>query len=189
VWIEKRWGDDSIVGICGEIIRSASRLKTNVGLRADEITIDGSGDYGKQVGDELAKMGWQVNRFYGQARDVNDQDYGNRISEAWLGGCALIKRGDIIIPDDDNSRAQRLSRKQRTGAGGKLQVEPKDEYMKRGYESPHEGDAIFGAMQPVRGWQRVNLSGYRKDEPDERGWIERAYDGGDDNVLPAASCL
>ena len=191
VWIEKRWVDGSIVGICGEIIRIATRLETNLGLRAEEISIDGSGDYGKQVGDELAKMGWHVNRFYGQAKDVNDPDYLNRISEAWIGGCATIKNCDIIIPDDDNFRAQCLSRKQRTGAGGKLQVEPKDEYMKRGFESCHEGDAVFGAMLPIRGSQRVNLAGFRNDEPDDRGWVERTYDETwlNDTGLPAASCL
>jgi len=195
VWIEKRWVDDSIVGVCGEIIRIASRLKTNLGLEAGEISVDGSGDYGKQVCDELQKMGWHVNRFYGQAKDVDDPDYLNRISEAWIGGCATIKNCDIIIPDDDNFRAQCLSRKQRTGAGGKLQVEPKDEYMKRGFESPHEGDAIFGAMLPIRGSQCVNLAGFRNDEPDDRGWVECAYDDGQpdrverDTGLRSASCL
>ncbi len=191
VWIEKRWMDGSIVGICGEIIRIATRLETNLGLRAEEISIDGSGDYGKQVGDELAKMGWHVNRFYGQSKDVNDQDYLNRISEAWIGGCATIKNCDIIIPDDDNFRAQCLSRKQRTGAGGKLQVEPKDEYMKRGFESCHEGDAVFGAMLPIHGSQCVNMAGFRNDEPDDRGWVERAYDEQveNDTGLPSASCL
>jgi hypothetical protein len=190
VWIEKRWVDDSIVGICGEIIRIASRLKTNLGLRADEISVDAQGDYGKQVCDELAKMGWHVDRFAGQSKDVADPDYFNRISEAWIGGCATIKACDIIIHDDDNFRAQCLSRTQRTGAGGKLQVEPKDEYMKRGFASPHEGDAIFGAMQPIRGWQRVNLlNPGLTGQPDERGWIERARDESYDEVLPGASCL
>jgi hypothetical protein len=191
VWIEKRWVDGSIVGICGEIIRIASRLETNLGLQAEEISIDGSGDYGKQVGDELAKMGWHVNRFYGQAKDVNDPDYLNRISEAWIGGCAAIKNCDIIIPDDDNFRAQCLSRKQRTGAGGKLQVEPKDEYMKRGFDSSHEGDAVFCCMTRINSVKPVNLAGFRNDEPDDRGWVERAHDETwlNDTGLPAASCL
>ena len=102
-------------------------------------------------------------------------DYINRISEAWLGGSAAIKACDILIPDDDNFRSQCLSRRQRVGTSGKLQVEPKDEYIKRGFESPHEGDAIFGAMLPVRQNQRVNLIGLTS-EPQERSWVDRGYE-------------
>ncbi len=106
-----------------------------------------------------------------------------------LTGCALIKRSKIIIPNDDNFRAQCLSRKQRAGPGGKLQVELKDEYMKRGFGSPHEGDAVLGAMMPVVSAKRVNLSGFRNDEPDERGWVERARDEGAHCVLPSECIL
>ena len=195
VLIERRWvttGANEIDQITGPIIRMASVLKQSIGLRVEEISIDGSGGYGKNVCDELQRMGWHVNRFYGQSKEVGDMDYLNRISEAWIGGCAAIKSCDIIIPDDDNFRAQCLSRKQRVGAGGKLQVEPKDEYMKRGFESPHEGDAIFGAMLPTRSTARVNLA-YPDltGTVDERGWIERAHDeqGQGDSVLPGESCL
>ena len=63
-------------------------------------------------------------------------------------------------------------------------------YMKRGFESCHEGDAVFGAMLPIRGSQCVNLAGFRNDEPDERGWIERAREQDmSDIVLPAEACL
>jgi hypothetical protein len=190
VWIEKRWVDGSIAGICGEVIRIATCLNNSVGLQPWEISVDAQGDYGKQVCDGLARMGWHINRFAGQSHEVRDPDYYNAISEAWLGGCALIKRGEIIIPDDDNVRAQCLSRKQRAGPGGKLQVEPKDEYMKRGFDSPHEGDAVFGAIMPVVWAKSVNLSGYSNDEPDQRGWVERARDEeGSWTVTPAEGCL
>lgn len=191
VWVEKIWVNDNIIGICGEIIRVASKLKRDTGLRMTEITIDGPGDYGKQVGDELHKMGWTVNRFYGQSKECDDADYFNRTSETWIGGCATIKAGDVILPDNDNFRSQCLSRLQRVGAGGKFQVEPKDEYIKRGFESPHEGDSILGAMLPLRHSASVNLITSSKE--DHRGWRERAEDergyseqSGD---LPSEACL
>lgn len=197
VWIEKRWtvsGASEIDQIVGPIIRLASTLKQRIGLTTSEISVDGSGDYGKNVCDALQEMGWKVNRFYGQSKEVNDTDYLNRISEAWIGGAATIKACDMIIPDDDNFRAQCLSRRQRAGSGGKLQVEPKDEYMKRGFDSPHEGDAVFGAMLPVRQSQRVNLVTHETSltqSQNERGWIERAGEetGHSDTILPAESCL
>lgn len=193
VWIEKRWtvgGANEIDQITGPIIRMATKLKQTTGLCVEEISIDGSGDYGKNVGDSLQAAGWRVNRFYGQTKETNDPDYLNSVSEAWIGGCKQIKGCDMIIPDDDNFRAQCLSRKQRTGAGGKLQVEPKDEYIKRGFESPHEGDAIFGCMLPAKTSKSFNLVFGSKQEVDERGWVERAHaESGGDGVLPAESCL
>jgi hypothetical protein len=192
VRIEKRWtasGSSETDQIIGPIIRLATKLKMDIGLEISEISVDGSGDYGKNVCDELQKMGWKVNRFYGQSKEVSDQDYANRISEAWLAGAAAIKACDIIIPDDDNFRAQCLSRRQRVGTAGKLQVEPKDEYMKRGFDSPHEADAIFGAMLPVRHSQRINLSGLTE-TTDDRGWRQRASEERlDDCVLRGESML
>jgi hypothetical protein len=196
ITIQKRWtagGSSEIDQIIGPIIRLATVLKQSIGLQVSEISVDGSGDYGKNVCDQLQEMGWRVNRFYGQGKDVGDADYYNRISEAWLGGSASIKSCDAIIPDDDNFRAQCLSRRQRVGGSGKLQVEPKDEYMKRGFESPHEGDAIFGAMLPVRGNQKVNLSGLNNETVErswrERGMEERRQESNYGQVLPAESCL
>jgi hypothetical protein len=117
-----------------------------------------------------------------------DQDYYDKNSEAWIGGSAAIKRFEFIIPDNDNFRAQCLSRLQRTGPGGKLQLEPKDEYMKRGFDSPHEGDAVFGAMMPCVQNQSHNLTGQTFAQ-EERGWVERAREEKGQYVLPAESCL
>jgi hypothetical protein len=188
--IHKMWtvsGVNEIDQIVGQIIRMAVSLKQEIGLIPGEITIDGSGNYGKLVGDALQASGWSINRFFGQTKETDDPEYANRISEAYLAGIAKIKACDHIIPDNDNFRAQCLSRLQRVGTSGKLQVEPKDEYCKRGFESPHEADAIFGAMTKVRSTQSFNLA-YR--EPDERGWLERARDEQHQHfTLPAESCL
>lgn len=198
VTILRRWtatGASELDQITGPIIRLGLTLRQSIGLKTEEISVDGSGDYGKNVCDELQRMGWRVNRFYGQDKKTDDSDYLNRISEAWIGGAKVIKDCDMIIPDDDNFRAQCLSRKCREGAGGKLQIEPKDEYIKRGFESPHEADAIFGAFLPVKQSVRVNLSGderLTRDFGQEYSWREKAMrENGQlgDIVLPAEGCL
>lgn len=189
VSVEREWTGDNIPSICGNIIRIGSRLKQSIGLLPQEITVDGGGDYGKQVCDALIESGWPVNRWAGQAK-ASDHDYHNAISEAWVGGCGKIKSCDIILPNNDNFRAQCLSRKQRTSGTGKIQVEPKDEYIKRGFTSPHEGDAIFGCMRPIKGNKSVNLSGLNHEPMETRGWVEQARNiRQDDCVLPAESCL
>lgn len=201
VTIVRRWtvtGASEIDQICGVIVRLGLEQAQRIGLKQGEISVDGSGDYGKNVCDTLQSMGWKVNRFYGQDKKTDDTDYTNRISEAWIGGAKVIKDCDMIIPDDDSFRSQCLSRKQRVGPNGKLQIEPKDEYMKRGFESPHEADAIFGAMLPVKQQQRVNISGderLTRDFNEGISWRQKAYEElgrdrhGEGIVLPGESCL
>lgn len=175
VWIEKKWQDRSEVGVCGEIIRVSSRLKQSIGLQADEISVDAGGEYGKIVTDELNKMGWHIHKWYGQIGAV-DVDYQNAVSEAWLSGVALMKSCDIIVPNNDELRHQVLTRKKRSHPSGRSLLEPKDEYMKRGFDSPHEGDALFGAMLPITLNKSFNLLGQQQ-EQDTRGWVERARAG------------
>lgn len=145
VRIEKKWQDASEIAVCGEIIRLGSRLKQEIGLTPDEISVDAGGEYGKIVTDELHRMGWPVHKWYGQAA-ASDPEYQNQVSEAWLAGTAQIKSCDVIIPNNDEFRHQCLTRKRKAHPSGRMQVEPKDEYQKRGFGSPHEADAIFGAM-------------------------------------------
>lgn len=197
VIIARRWTVtpvNEIDQITGPIIRMAEELRQSAGLQRDEITVDGGGDYGKKVCDALAKMGWYVNRFFGQTKQTDDADYYNRLSEAWLGGARKIGACDIIIPDDDDFRAQCLSRKQRSGPDGTFRIEPKDEYIKRGFTSPHEADAIFGAMLPCSSNKSVSLGRPQDDEPEQRfehpdWWKRIGYEPQESIVLPAESCL
>ena len=176
VWIERIFVEENIPAICGNIMAMGSDLERRIGLKRHEISIDGSGDWGKKVFDGLASMGFHVNRWYGQ-QSPSDPDYRNKISEAWIGGAGLIKSCDMIIPDNDNFRTQCLTRKQFTGAGGKLMLESKEDYIDRmKCDSPHEGDAIFGAMTKPVTSQPMILGSHREREPDQRSWRERAWD-------------
>lgn len=188
VWIEKDFYEPSEVHVAGWIIRIASKLKKEIGLMPSEVTVDGGGEFGKIVCDTLHDMGWHVNKWYGQTEAV-DPDYQNAISEAWIAGAALMKVCDIIVPNNDNFRHQVLTRKTKSHPSGRSQIEPKDEYMKRGFDSPHEADAIFGAMTRRTKNQSTNLSGLSQAE-DTRGYVQRAREEvGADCILPGESCL
>ena len=189
VWLEKVWYESERQNVPGQIIKVASKLKRDLGLTPEDITVDAGGEDGKEITDDLQTMGWYVRKWYGQQAAL-DPEYQNSVSEAWINGAKLIKDCDIIIPDNDNFRHQCLTRRKKAHPSGRSQIEPKDEYMKRGFTSPHEADAIFGSMLRLGSVKSVNLSN-QKPQDDDRGWVERAYDerAGNETGLPAASCL
>ena len=188
VWIVKKWVESSEMATCGEIVAIMKRLQREIGLRPQEVSIDASGA-GKPMADRLREMGYELHRFTGQSRPQLDMDYKNAISEVWGSGAAKIRACDMIIPNDDEFRSQVLSRQLKRDSKGKFQIEPKEDYCGRGFPSPDEADAIFGAMMPAVNQGRVNL--IEQDVFDDRGWVERASvaAGRFDSVLPAESCL
>jgi hypothetical protein len=76
----------------------------------------------------------------------------------WYEGAKKIAQREIVLPNDDELRAQLLNRKQVSGLRGKLAVESKADMKARGVGSPDRADAVFGAMTPVRMIQSVNIA-------------------------------
>ena len=190
VWIVKKWVERSEMATCGEIIAIARQLERQIGLKRSEISIDAAGA-GKPMADRLREMGFDLHRFNGGAAASFDRDYSNAVSEVWGVGAAKIRACDIIIPNDEDFRSQILSRTLKRNSTGKFQIEPKHDYVARGFPSPDEADAILGAMMPAINTDRVNLlTPVQPAWEDDRGWIEQAHDAnGGDGVLPAEACL
>ena len=66
---------------------------------------------------------------------------------AWLTGCQKIIDREVIIPDDEELKAQLSSRKKIFTPDGKLSVEDKLKMLReRNVKSPDRADALFGAM-------------------------------------------
>ena len=147
VWIERKWIEQSEMATCGEVLAIAARLKTSIGLKSEEITIDASGA-GKPMADRLREMGLNVHRFTGQSKPRFDFDYANSISEVWGTFASKIKSRDIVLPNDDDLRMQVLSRTLKRNSTGKFQIESKEDYLARGMASPDEADACAGCSMP-----------------------------------------
>jgi phage terminase large subunit len=188
-WIEKKWTETNTMAAVGECLAIFKKLQREHGLQADEVEGDADG-LGLPMIQRLHEVGLNLGAFHGgtPAR-FNPTEYANAISEAWGESVGQIKRRDHLIPNDAEFKGQVLSRKLKRNSTGKFQLESKEDMARRGLESPDEADAILCAMMSVVSTRSVNLSVSRNDEPDERGWIERAYDGGGDYILPAESCL
>lgn len=153
VTLEETFRADNLHAICGRFIAAFTRL----GLKQDQIDGDEGGG-GKLIIDQLQAMGWRINRVNnGEAPRFSDH-YANLGAEMWNEGALQIARRQVILPDDDDLRAQMLDRKRIPHAKGKLAIESKRDMKKRNVASPDRADAVFGCMTPIRRLNSVNLS-------------------------------
>ncbi|HUA66219.1 MAG TPA: hypothetical protein VME24_10245 [Alphaproteobacteria bacterium] len=152
VTLEETFRADNLHAVCGQFIAAFTRL----GLRPHEIDGDEGGG-GKLICDQLQSMGWRINRVNNGAAPRYCQHYANLAAEMWFEGAKQIARREIILPDDDDLRAQMLDRKRVPDSRGKLAVESKSDMRKRGVHSPDRADAVFGAMTPIRRIQSYNM--------------------------------
>ena len=72
--------------------------------------------------------------------------YANKYTEAWFGLAKLLKARQIYLPKDSLLLNQLSTRRYVLNKKGKLILETKDEYEKRGFESPDRADAVVYAF-------------------------------------------
>ena len=72
--------------------------------------------------------------------------FANKITQAWFSLAKIIRAGDCYIPKDNLLLRQLTTRQYFTDNKGKLKLESKDDYMKRGHESPDRADALVMAF-------------------------------------------
>lgn len=79
---------------------------------------------------------------------ASDNEFENKITEAWFGVARLIRDPAVAsyIPRDPQLLQQLSTRQYYTTRKGKLILESKDEYMKRGNNSPDRADGLVMAM-------------------------------------------
>jgi hypothetical protein len=152
ITIEKAFHAGNLDAICGGFIPEFIRLN----LQPWQIDAD-EGGAGKLICDRLKTMGWPINRVNNGAAPKYCQHYANHAAEMWFEGAKKIAQREIILPDDNDLRAQILDRKRVPNAQGKLAIESKSDMKKRGVSSPDRADAVFGAMTPVRQLRSYNL--------------------------------
>jgi len=156
VTIEESFRADSLHGICGRFVAAFARL----GLKPYEIDGDEGGG-GKLICDQLNAMGWRINRVNNGSAPRFSEHYANLAAEMWFEGAMQIARREVVLPDDDDLRAQLLDRKGVDHSKGKLAIESKKDMRERGVTSPDRADAVLGAMSPVH---RLNSQ-----QPGQRG--------------------
>jgi len=136
------------------------------------LKIDDGGVGGGLV-DEMQRRGYHVIPVNFGQKAVDDEHYQSAIAEMWHQGAAAIS--SLSIPENKRLLAELVNRKKKweKAGTGRLGVESKDDYKKRGFKSPDMADAFLLAIyQPTAAlsfeFQRLKSSQY---SADKRGYL------------------
>jgi hypothetical protein len=86
-----------------------------------------------------------VLEFLNHARPC-DTEFADKITEAWFHVGRLAKKGEIYLPNDNRLLQQLTTRQYHVNKKGKLRLEDKETYCKRGHDSPDRADALVMAF-------------------------------------------
>lgn len=101
---------------------------------------------GQGVMNNFYKANKRVLEFHNHAKAVNGRMYENRISEAWFHFAKMVRERKNYVPADPRLIQQLTNRQYFTTRKGRLVLESKDDYMKRGHTSPDRADGLVLAF-------------------------------------------
>lgn len=137
------------------VVDRAFRMQHEAGWSNKEcIFIADAGGMGQGVMANFHDAGRRVIEFHNQGKPTA-RDYENKITQAWFNMAKMVRSGHCYIPRDNILLKQLSSRQYFTNKKGKLVLESKDEYTKRGHDSPDRADAAVLAM-----WNDVEVGAH-----------------------------
>lgn len=129
-----------------EVVDKAFLMQKEAGWRdQDCIYVADAGGMGQGVMHRFYDAGKEVVEFHNGGCAI-DVDYDNRITEAWFRFAKKVKERRCYVPRDNILLQQLCGRQYYMTRKGKIVLETKDEYMKRGYESPDRADGTVLAF-------------------------------------------
>lgn len=99
-----------------------------------------AGGMGQGIMHRFYKGNKNILEFHNGGRAIDSQQYADKITEAWFHMSRMVRETRCHIPNDNRLIQQLSTRRYYTNRKGKLILETKDEYMKRGYTSPDRAD-------------------------------------------------
>jgi hypothetical protein len=123
------------------VVKHAFRMQADAGWRDSHTWFVGdAGGMGQGVMGNFHDAGKQIVEFHNGGK-ATEQDYGNKITQAWFHFARIARAENCYIPRDNRLIQQLSTRQYFTDNKGKLVLEKKDDYMKRGHDSPDRADA------------------------------------------------
>jgi len=112
---------------------------------AETIYVADAGGMGQGIMHRFAEKHKHVVEFHNNGRP-SDKQYENRITEGFFHLARLVRAKKCSLPLDTRLITQLTGRQYYTNKKNKLVLESKDEYMKRGFDSPDRADGLVLAF-------------------------------------------
>lgn len=139
VTVVDAWRDEDTMRAVYRFITNFRKEK----LKPTQIYGDDDGLGGVMI-DAMGEQGWKINRFNNNAKPRNE-GYERLGAEVWHETAGMVRRGEIILPlEDDLLFKQLANRKVDWGPRG-LSVKSKRKMKADGESSPDRGDAVCAA--------------------------------------------
>jgi len=131
----------------GTCVDQAFRMQEEAGWRNNKcrFVVDASG-MGQGVLHRFYNAEKKVFEFHNGSTAMKPRRYANKITEAWFEFAQRCRRGEAYFPNDNILIQQLTARQYSTDRKGRLILESKDQFMKRGHKSPDRADAIVYAF-------------------------------------------
>jgi phage terminase large subunit len=182
VWLEDAWSDKNTMSAVGRFVTRLEKLKRELGLRADEVFGAAAG-LGKPMCDAIRQAGWEINDWFENQEAFASKNFKNAMSEAWFDGTEKIRRREVIIQDDPETKGQLCDRQSRYSSDGRRWTESKEELFKRQARdgrpnrSPDRAEVILRCMLPGVLSRSFNLSRQTERIPGTKMSLEQQDSG------------
>ena len=135
----------------------------DVSIGVDDIGVGGG------VADRLTQLGAKVIPFRATEKSNRWGKFNSLTASAWWAVREALRNGSLRIPKDETLTAQLVGRKYKPAVDGQIELERKDEMVKRGLKSPDRADALMIAFSTAM-WGDVNSAKkvLTKDEKERR---------------------
>jgi len=130
-----------------QIVNMAFRWQMDAGWRDEDVWyVPDAGGMGQGVMHIFHEARKRCLEFHNGGRAADTKQFENRITEAWFSMARNVRGLNAYLPSDNLLIQQLCGRQYFTNKKGKLVLESKDEYMKRGYDSPDRADGCVLAF-------------------------------------------
>lgn len=128
------------------VIDRAFLMQTTAGWKNEEcIYVPDATGMGQGVLGKLYDAKRRVFEFHNGGTS-STRGYGNRVTEAYFQLAKLVKARRCYIPNDNRLIMQLSNRKYHTDRHGDIVLETKDDFIKRGFDSPDRADGLVQAF-------------------------------------------
>lgn len=146
------------------VVDEAFRMQYEAGWKdAECVYVVDAGGMGQGLLHKFYNAGKRVVEFHSAGKPV-DQQYDNKITEAWFTLAKKIKAKNCHIPNDNILIQQLCGRQYFTTKKGKLILESKDDYLERNENSPDRADGLVMAFYDhATSLSNLAVKGHSKD--------------------------